>query len=241
MWVVPEVIVTASSLTTSTLTSWTTLCRPAAMTPSSGRCGRSLSGKTRSLSTPTSPTCQSSYSMSSRSPTWNVWPRKRYCFTDYTLPTKFGRVYRNRRLSVHLSVLSILTLAITFDTKKGLLYYTCVFLVRTPFHPYKNFLTSWPWPWLLTYFWKKHNLRHSFWIFLVARPFCGNKIFDPVTLTSNFDLHLKKLNLGNNFWTKKDRAFILRMCILCGKTFLSVPKFLSHDLDLQPWPYFEKK
>ena len=30
------------------------------------------------------------------------------------------------------------------------------------------------------------------------------------------------------------------MFIPCGKTFLSVPKFLSHDLDLQPWPAFEK-
>ena len=60
----------------------------------------------------------------------------------------------------------------------------------------------------------------------------GTKIFDPVTLTSNFDLLLKKkLNLGIYFWTERDWASILRMCIPCGKTFLSVPKFLT------PWPW----
>ena len=30
----------------------------------------------------------------------------------------------------------------------------------------------------------------------------------------------KKLNLGYNFWTKRDRAFIFHMCIFCAKTFL---------------------
>ena len=66
-----------------------------------------------------------------------------------------------------------------------------------------KFLTSWPWPWLSTYFWKK-------------------------------------LNLGNNFWTKRDMTFIFHMCISCGKTFLSIPKFLHRDLDLDFWPTFEK-
>ena len=41
----------------------------------------------------------------------------------------------------------------------------------------------------------------------------------------------RKLNLGNNFWTESDRAFILRTCIPCGETFLLVPKFLI------PWPW----
>ena len=67
------------------------------------------------------------------------------------------------------------------------------------------------------------------------------KIFDFVTLTLTFDLLLKKLNLGHNFWTKRDRAFIFHMCISCDKTFLPIPKFLT----LWPWPwlltYFWKK
>ena len=57
------------------------------------------------------------------------------------------------------------------------------------------------------------------------------KIFDFVTLTLTFDLLLKKLNLGNNFWTKRDRTFIFHMCISCDKTFLPIPKFLT------PWPW----
>ena len=57
------------------------------------------------------------------------------------------------------------------------------------------------------------------------------KIFDFVTLTLTFDLLLKKLNLGHNCWTKRDRAFIFHMCISCGKTFLSIPKFLTS------WPW----
>ena len=66
------------------------------------------------------------------------------------------------------------------------------------------------------------------------------KIFDFVTLTLTFDLLLKKLNLGHNFWTKQDRAFIFHMCISCGKTFLLEQRFLPRDLDLDFWPTFEK-
>ena len=42
-----------------------------------------------------------------------------------------------------------------------------------------------------------------------------------------------KLNLGSKFWTKRDWAFILGMCISCGKTFLLVPKILT----LWYWPW----
>ena len=42
-----------------------------------------------------------------------------------------------------------------------------------------------------------------------------------------------KLNIGYNFWTKRDKAFILHMCIPCDKTFLSVPKILTS----WPWPW----
>ena len=48
---------------------------------------------------------------------------------------------------------------------------------------------------------------------------------DFMTLTLTFDLLLKKLNLGHNFWTKRDRAFICHMCICCSKTFLLEPNF----------------
>ena len=37
------------------------------------------------------------------------------------------------------------------------------------------------------------------------------KKFDLLTLTLTFDLLLKKLNLGYNFWTKRDKAFILQV------------------------------
>ena len=60
----------------------------------------------------------------------------------------------------------------------------------------------------------------------------GTKNFELLTLTS--DLLLKKVNLGHDFWTKRDKAFILHMCITCGKTFLLVLKILN----LWPWPWF---
>ena len=54
-----------------------------------------------------------------------------------------------------------------------------------------------------------------------------------MTLTLTFDLLLKKLNLGYNFWNKRDRAFIFHMCIPCSNTFLSITKFLTS----WPWPW----
>ena len=41
-----------------------------------------------------------------------------------------------------------------------------------------------------------------------------------------------KLNLGYNFWTKRDGAFILHIWVLCDKTFLSIPK----NFTFWPWP-----
>ena len=65
------------------------------------------------------------------------------------------------------------------------------------------------------------------------------KIFDFVTLTLTFDLLLKKLNLGNNFWTRRDRAFIFHMFISRDKTFLLETIFFTS----WPWllTYFWKK
>ena len=56
-----------------------------------------------------------------------------------------------------------------------------------------------------------------------------------------FDLLFRILKLCINFWTERGRAFMLRMDIPYGKTFLSIPNFWSHDLDLQDWLAFEKK
>ena len=51
-----------------------------------------------------------------------------------------------------------------------------------------------------------------------------------VKVTRKFDLLLKNFNLGHNFQTRSDRAFILHMCILCDKTFHMVPLFLMKGL-----------
>ena len=52
---------------------------------------------------------------------------------------------------------------------------------------------------------------------------CGTKTFDFVTLTLKFDLLMENFNLGHNLLTRRDRAFILHMCIAWDKTFLVVP------------------
>ena len=51
-----------------------------------------------------------------------------------------------------------------------------------------------------------------------------------MTLTLNFDLLLKYLKLGHNFQTKRDRAFILEMCILCDKTSEILTSFITLTL-----------
>ena len=61
-----------------------------------------------------------------------------------------------------------------------------------------------------------------------------------LTLTLKFDLLLKNFNLGHNFLTRNDRAFILHMCIAYNKTFHMVYNFWLCDLDLEVWPTYEK-
>ena len=97
-------------------------------------------------------------------------------------------------------------------------------------------LISWPLPLLLTYFWKNltyditfesKEIRLSYHGYsLVTSPFCRYLNF----WSRDLDLQLwpvfeKKINLGINFWSERDRAFIKCMCIPCGKTFLSVLNF----------------
>ena len=69
-----------------------------------------------------------------------------------------------------------------------------------------NFLTFWPWPWLLTYFWKNLTLTITFepkviglwyytYLFPVTRPFFWYQYFWPSGLDLDFDLILEKLEL----------------------------------------------
>ena len=169
-------------------------------------------------------------------------------------------------LSVDTKIFDFVTLTLTFDlllkklnlghnfwTKRdsAFIFHMCISYDKT-FLSIPKFLTSWPWPWLLTYFWKNLTLVITFepkeiglsyftCVFLMTRPFCRCQSF----WLRNLDLDFwptfeKKLNLGNNFWTKRDRAFIFHMCISCGKTFLLETIFLPRDLDLDFWPTFEK-
>ena len=89
---------------------------------------------------------------------------------------------------------------------------------------------------------KEIGLSYFTCVFLVTRPFCRYQRFWLRDLDLDFWPTFEKLNLGNNFWTKRDRAFIFHMCISCGKTFLLETQFfLPRDLDLDFWPTFEKK
>ena len=68
------------------------------------------------------------------------------------------------------------------------------------------------------------DLSYFICVFLVTRPFTWYHNFWP----SNLDLEVwptfeKLNNLGHNFKTRCDRAFILHMCIPCDKTFHTVP------------------
>ena len=61
----------------------------------------------------------------------------------------------------------------------------------------------------------------------------GTIIFDPVTLTFEFNPFFENFNLANNFWIVGARALIFHMSIPCDKTFQWVPLFLT----LWPWPW----
>ena len=155
-------------------------------------------------------------------------------------------------LSVDTKIFDLVTLTLTFDlllrklnlghnfwTKRdrAFIFHMCICCDKT-FLPIPKFLTSWPWPWLLTYFWKNLTLAITFepkeiglsyftCIFVKARPFCRYQNFWLRDLNLDFWPTLKKLNLGNNFWTKRDRAFIFHMFISCDKTFLLETNFFT--------------
>ena len=102
------------------------------------------------------------------------------------------------RLSVRLSVQSKLNLGYNFWTirDKAFILLMLVPCDKTFLSVPKN-LTLWPWPWLLTYFWKNLTLAITFepreirisyyrYVFLVARPFCPYQKFWPCVLDLDF-------------------------------------------------------
>ena len=163
----------------------------------------------------------------------------------YPPQTKFGgyigitlSVCLSVRPSVRPSVQSKLNLNHNFLTKgdRALTLHKCIPCDKS-FLSIPNFFSSWPWSWLLTYFWKNLTLaitlnltRWGFHIshvyFLWQDIFVGTNFFYLVTLTLTFDLLLKKHNLHHNFWTKSERALILHISIPCDKTFLLIPILL---------------
>ena len=97
-------------------------------------------------------------------------------------------------LSVCSSVQSKLNLDHNFLTKgdKALILHKCIPCDKT-FLSIPKFLTSWPWPSLLTYFWKNLTLAITFqpkeirlsyfrFVFFVTRPFCRYQYFLPLDL-----------------------------------------------------------
>ena len=74
------------------------------------------------------------------------------------------------------------------------------------FHRVPYFLTLWPWPWSLTYFWKtltvditlkpdEIGLSYCTCVFLTTITFTWYHSFDLVTLTLKFDLLVSNFNL----------------------------------------------
>ena len=171
-------------------------------------------------------------------------PTKEY--HSYTPTNEVWGVYRNHpvclsvRLSVCLSRVN-LALAITFELKEiKLSYYTCVFLVTSPFSQYQK---CWPYDLdldFLTFFWKNLNLRfnipkemgiscvYSLWQDLSV----GTKTFDPVTLTLTFDLLLKKLILAFTFVPKEIGLSYYSWIFIVARPFCPYQHFLFCDLDL---------
>ena len=154
-------------------------------------------------------------------------------------------------------IFDLVTLTLTFDlllkkfnlghsflTRRGRVFVLHMYI---PCDNTFSWMTLWPWPWHLTYFYKtltlaivsspeEVGLSYNIHVctFLVTRHFHCKKKFDLVTLT--FDLLSKNFNLGHSFLTRRGRAFILHMCTPCHKTFPWIPKFWPSYLDLEICP-----
>ena len=127
-----------------------------------------------------------------------------------------------------------LTLAITFIPDIiGLSYCTCAFLVTRPFTWYHTFLSrdlevrpsleKKTLTLAITFFQEVIGLSYHTCVVLVTWPRIWCHKFLPDELDLEVWPGLKNLNLGHNFLTRSDGAFILHMCIPCDKTYQMVP------------------
>ena len=70
----------------------------------------------------------------------------------------------------------------------------------------------------------KIELSYFICVFLMTRPFTWYHNFLPCDLDLElWPFFFKNFNLGHNFQTRRDRIFLLHMCIPCDKTFHMVP------------------
>ena len=171
----------------------------------------------------------------------------------------FGGVYRNHPvcLSVCLSVCSFVQSKLNLDhnflTKgdEALILHKCIPCDKT-FLSIPIFLTSWPWPWLLTYFWKKLNLGHNFWTkrdraFIFHMCISCDKTFllIPIFLTSwpwpwLLTYFWKNLTLAITFVPKEIGLSYFTCVFLVTRPFCRYQYFWLRDLDLDFGPTFEK-
>ena len=115
-----------------------------------------------------------------------------------------------------------------------------------------KFLTSWPWPWLLTYFRKNLTLVRTFktkevglsyftCVFFVARPFCWNQNFWLRHIDLDFwPTFEKNLTLVRTFETKEVGLSYFTCVFLVARPFCWNQNFWLCDIDLDFWPTFEK-
>ena len=82
---------------------------------------------------------------------------------------------------------------------------------------------------LLTLYFQFCRWRYTLFVLTNQNRYYMSKLNDHPVCPS---VH-SKLNLDHNFWTKRDKAFMLNTSIPCDKTFLLVPKFFT----LWPWPW----
>ena len=123
----------------------------------------------------------------------------------------------------------------------------CIPCIKT-FPTIPKYLTLWPWPWPLTYFCKNLKLPITHEPVIVQLSYFTHMILSMSPFNwyhhlppNDLDLDIwptyqkwgKNLNLGYNFCIVWPRTFTLDMCLPCGKTFPTIPKYLT----LWPWPW----
>ena len=114
-----------------------------------------------------------------------------------------------------------------------------IFAMRVPYIYDETFpkgpyiLSTWSWPWPLTYIWKTLTLQItflpldivlSFWgsVFLMTIPLRWYYKFSACDLDGDLWPSFKKLNSAHNFLTIRHRDFIFSVCVPYIKTFLEV-------------------